>query len=76
MLLMADPIEQVTSRLQRWGNFYELDGAPLRRTVGHAPQANLLDQLDQLNANLLGLKDTLTSPPDARRVRKSVGKVR
>ena len=72
---MTDPIEQITPRLRRWGNFYELDGAPLRRVVGRAPCGNLLDHLDRLNASLKDL--TPNSPqPDARRVRKFVGQVK
>ncbi len=73
---MANPSEQLTPRLRRWGTFHELDGAPLRRVVGRAPGGNLLDQLDELNAALRELAGNTLPTPDARRVRKSVGKVK
>lgn len=71
----ADASEQLTPRLRRWGGVYELDGEPLRKVVGRAPQVDLLDQLEQLNQSLAALDKGSLPPPDARRVRKSVGKV-
>lgn len=69
-------IEQLTPRLRRCGNVYELDGEPLRKVVGRAPKADRLTQLDQLNANLRDLLSDRWPEPDAWRVRKAVGKAR
>lgn len=71
------PIEQLTPRLRRWGGVYELDGEPLRKVVGRARTTDRLQILEQLRADaaeLLG-EDKLP-PPDASRVRKTVGKTR
>lgn len=68
-------LEQITPRLRRWGDMYELDGEPLRKIVGRPPKGDLLDQLDQLNQSLAGLNKESLSASDGGRVRKSVGKV-
>ncbi len=73
----AEPLmEQITPRLRRWGNVYELDGEPLRKVVGRPRQVDRLTLLEDLNANLPALMGDRLPPPDARRVRKAVGKAR
>ncbi len=69
-------IEQITPRLRLCGNVYELDGEPLRKVVGCATKTDRLTLLDQLNANLRDLLGDRWPEPDARRVRKAVGKAR
>ena len=67
-------IEQITPRLRRWGNVYELDGEPLRKVVGRARVTDRLALLEQLRADADALLGDTLPPPDASRVRKVVGK--
>lgn len=69
-------VEQLTPRLRRCGSVYELDGEPLRKVVGRPRVTDRLQVLEQLNANLRDLLGERWPEPDARRVRKTVGKTR
>ena len=72
-------MEQITSRLRKTGEFYELDGEPLRRVVGrtrteHDP-FDVLWELRESAMELLGGKlpdDTYPDEP----IRRTVGKAR
>jgi hypothetical protein len=67
-------IEQITPRLRRCGNVYELDGEPLRKVVGRARTMDRLAIIDQLREDAIRLMGDKLPPPDASRVRKTVGK--
>ena len=69
-------VEQITPRLRRCGNVYELDGEPLRKVVGRPRSRHRLAQLESLNASLRELLGPRWSKPDDRRVRKVVGPAR
>ena len=72
-------MEQITPRLRKTGNFYELDGEPIRRVVGR-PQVeldpfDLLWSLRQSARELLGAEIPDDPFPDVS-VRRIVGKAR
>ncbi len=70
-------MEQITPRLRKTGNFYELDGEPIRRIVGRARvEMNPFDFLWKLRESarqLLGGELPDDSLPDVP-VRRIVGK--
>ena len=72
-------VEQITPRLRKIGNFYELDGEPLRKIVGR-PRVemnpfDLLWILRESARELLGGELPDDSLPDVP-IRKVVGKTR
>lgn len=72
-------MEQTNSRLRKLGNFYELDGEPLRRVVGRArTERDPFDVLWDLRVSAMELlggelpDDTYPDEP----IRRTVGKAR
>jgi hypothetical protein len=72
-------IEQITPRLRRVGDLYELDGEPLRRVVGRPRVGrdpfDLLWEMRQFAVEVLGVEledDTYPDEP----IRRIVGKAR
>lgn len=73
-------MEQITSRLRKTGDFYELDGEPIRRVVGRPRTErdpfDVLWEMRESAIELLGgeVPDDDTYPDEP--IRRTVGKTR
>ena len=73
-------MDQITPRLRKTGNFYELDGEPIRRVVGRPRTErdpfDMLWELRESARELLGgeLPEDDTYPDEP--IRRIVGKIR